>query len=148
MLTYEEIKEEYLPYEEGRKLVEYSREKYGNEESLEKTIKVTNVLIDYFKAQGFNLAKKTYMPMIEALVISALLRDLFFDGTFISLVRARHELEEYALDNGCDPSLTSAVFAAIESSMGMDTPNKMLVPTPDKPTGMLVIAIWVAENYI
>lgn len=148
MKTYEEIKEIYLPYKEGRELVEYARENYGTEEDKEKSIIVTNVLIDYLEDQGFNIKEKTYLPLVEALVISALLRDLFFDGTFISVFKARHELEEHALKNGCDPTLTSAVFAAIESSMGPSTPNKVLTPNATQPTGMLYLAIWITEEYL
>lgn len=148
MLNYEEIKEKFLPYKEGRELVEYARENYGSEDSKEKTISVANVLIDYMNSQGLNIENKTYLPMIEALIIAALIRDLFYDGTFISLVKARHELNDIALEQGCDPTLLEAVFGAIEASMGIETPNKVLIPRPDQPTGMLVIAIWVAENYL
>lgn len=147
-LTYEEIKNKYLNYEEGIMLVEEARRRCDSKEKKEQTLKVANALISYLNNMGFDPSLKSNMFFAEALIISAFIRDLYYDGTFISLFKARHELEEWALDNKCDPTITEAVFSAIESSMGIDTPNKKLIPMPDQPTGMLVIAIWVAENYL
>ena len=93
--------------------------------------------------------------LVDCLLISALLHDVYFEGPNrpSTLFRAREEFTPIARNKdlyvyGAIPEqVIDAVFQAIEEQMGDASEIKKLAPIPGGPADILATSIWIVQNY-
>lgn len=116
---------------------------------------VCRVLMDYLVRKGHIDPNTHRHSLVDCLLISALLHDVYYEGPDrpSTLFRAREEFAPIARDKdlyvyGPIPEqVIDAVFQAIEEQMGDASEIKKLAPIPGGPADILATSIWIVQNY-
>ena len=115
---------------------------------------VCRVLMDYLVRKGHVDPNTHRHSLVDCLLISALLHDVYYEGPNrpSTLFRAREEFAPIARDKdlyvyGPIPEqVIDAVFQAIEEQVGDPSTIQKLVPIPGSPSDILATSIWIAKN--
>ena len=115
---------------------------------------VCQILLDYLIRKGHIDPGTHRHSLVDCLLISALLHDVYYDGPDKPslLFKAREEFTPIAkqadlYEYGALPDqILDAVFQAIEEQMGDASPIQKLTPIPGSPSDILAISIWIASN--
>ena len=116
---------------------------------------VCRVLMDYLVRKGHIDPNTHRHSLVDCLLISALLHDVYYEGPNrpSTLFRAREEFTPIARNSelyvyGQIPEqIIDAVFQAIEEQMGDASEIKKLSPIPGGPSDILATSIWIVQNY-
>lgn len=116
---------------------------------------VCRVLMDYLVRKGHVDPSTHRHSLVDCLLISALLHDVYYEGPNrpSTLFRAREEFAPIARNKdlymyGPIPEqVIDAVFQAIEEQMGDASEIKKLTPIPGGPSDILATSIWIVQNY-
>ena len=119
-------------------------EQYGSDEKADFADKVS------YNLEQILTRKKLLVPgvqqmFIEVLFAASALHNLFYDGTSASLFKLRD-----VVGSGTDKfnmEIVEAVLQTTEGQLGEETPVPLCKPTPNSPTGIFALAVWIAKNY-
>lgn len=135
-----------ISLEEIKNFTAYALSEYGSEEKLAKANKVAAVVIDLLKEKGL-LNENANQVFVDVLIASCLMHNLFIEkNNWVSLFYARKTLEDKAEDFGVTKNLSDAVFQTIEAQMWDASPVPLIKPSPNTPTELLAIAVWIVNN--
>lgn len=115
---------------------------------------VCEILMDYLIRKGHINPNSHRHSLVDCLLISALLHDVYFEGHDkpSTLFKAREEFTPIARNAelyqyGAIPEqIIDAVFQAIEEQMGDASEIQKLAPVPGSPSDILATSIWIANN--
>ena len=115
---------------------------------------VCEILMDYLIRKGHINPNSHRHSLVDCLLISALLPDVYFEGHNkpSTLFKAREEFTPIARNAelyqyGAIPEqIIDAVFQAIEEQMGDASEIQKLAPVPGSPSDILATSIWIANN--
>lgn len=82
----------------------------------------------------------------EVLISAAYLHNLFYDGTLLSLFKAREKLMPIAKECVVPINASSAIFQAIEGQLGADTPVESCIPHEGTPNAVFAWSCWFVEE--
>lgn len=117
---------------------------------------VCEIVLDYLVRKG-HIDPNTYRhSLVDCLLISALLHDIYYEGPDkpSTLFKAREEFSPIARDkelymHGAIPEqIIDAVFQAIEEQVGDASIIQKLSPVPGSPSDILATSIWIASNLL
>ena len=116
---------------------------------------VCRVLMDYLVRKGHINPDTHRHSLVDCLLISALLHDVYYEGPSrpSTLFRAREEFTPIARNadlyiyGALPEQVIDAVFQAIEEQMGDASEIQKLTPIPGGPTDILATSIWIVQNY-
>lgn len=115
---------------------------------------VCEILMDYLVRKGHIDPNSHRHSLVDCLLISALLHDVYFEGPHkpSTLFKAREEFTPIAkqaelYQYGAIPDqIIDAVFQAIEEQQGDPSEIQKLAPIPGSPSDILATSIWIANN--
>ena len=84
---------------------------------------------------------------VEVLISAAYIHNLFYDGTLVSLVKAREILMPLVLKHDVPINAASMIFQAVEGQLGEDTPIESCQPKGDSPNRIFAWACWFVEEF-
>lgn len=116
---------------------------------------VCRVLMDYLVRKGHINPDTHRHSLVDCLLISALLHDVYYEGPSrpSTLFRAREEFTPIARNadlyiyGALPEQVIDAVFQAIEEQMGDASEIQKLTPIPGGPADILATSIWIVQNY-
>ena len=116
--------------------------------------RVCEILLDYLIRKGHINPQSHRHALVDTLLISALLHDVYYDGEDkpSSLFKAREEFTPIAKLEGVyqygpiPDQILDATFQAIEEQVGDPSTIQKLVPIPGSPSDILATSIWIAKN--
>lgn len=117
---------------------------------------VCEILLDYLVRKGHVDPNTHRHSLVDCLLISALLHDIYYEGPDkpSSLFKAREEFtpiarnKELYIYGPIPEQVIDAVFQAIEEQMGDASEIKKLAPIPGSPSDILATSIWIASNLL
>ena len=117
---------------------------------------VCEILLDYLVRKGHIDPTTHRHSLVDCLLISALLHDIYYEGPDkpSSLFKAREEFtpiarnKELYIYGPIPEQVIDAVFQAIEEQMGDASEIKKLAPIPGSPSDILATSIWIASNLL
>ena len=118
---------------------------YGSTEKLIEANKVASLLVDRM-AKRKMYQEGQALTWMDLLLASALLHNLFYDGTMISLFMAREKLWAVGEESGLPDTALEPVFQAIEGQLGEDTPVMACKPAPNSLNSILAACCWITEE--
>jgi hypothetical protein len=115
---------------------------------------VCEILLDYLIRKGHLNSESHRHSLVDCLLISALLHDVYFEGPTkpSTLFKAREEFTPVAKQEGeykygsIPDQILDAVFQAIEEQQGDGSEIQKLVPVPGSPSDILATSIWIANR--
>ena len=115
---------------------------------------VCEILMDYLIRKGHINPSSHRHSLVDCLLISALLHDVYYKGPDkpSTLFKAREEftpiakLEDVYQYGPIPDQILDAVFQAIEEQMGDASEIQKLTPIPGSPSDILATSIWIAKN--
>ena len=115
---------------------------------------VCRVLMDYLVRKGHINPDTHRHSLVDCLLISALLHDVYYEGPSrpSTLFRAREEFTPIARNadlyiyGALPEQVIDAVFQAIEEQMGDASEIQKLAPVPGSPSDILATSIWIANS--
>ena len=115
---------------------------------------VCRVLMDYLVRKGHVDPNTHRHSLVDCLLISALLHDVYYEGPNkpSTLFKAREEFTPIAkqaelYQYGAIPDqIIDAVFQAIEEQQGDPSEIQKLAPIPGSPSDILATSIWIANS--
>ena len=115
---------------------------------------VCEILMDYLVRKGHINPNSHRHSLVDCLLISALLHDVYYEGPDkpSTLFKAREEFTPIAKNAelyqfGAIPDqIIDAVFQAIEEQQGDPSEIQKLAPIPGSPSDILATSIWIANN--
>jgi hypothetical protein len=115
---------------------------------------VCEILMDYLIRKGHINPSSHRHSLVDCLLISALLHDVYYQGPDkpSTLFKAREEftpiakLEDVYQYGPIPDQILDAVFQAIEEQMGDASEIQKLTPIPGSPSDILATSIWIAKN--
>jgi hypothetical protein len=128
--------------------------KHANYEINEHVNIVCEILMDYLVRKGHINPNTHRHSLVDCLLISALLHDVYYEGPNkpSTLFKAREEFTLLAklpdvYEFGEIPDqILDATFQAIEEHLGDESNIQKLTPIPGSPSDMLATAVWIAKN--
>ena len=115
---------------------------------------VCEILMDYLVRKGHINPNSHRHSLVDCLLISALLHDVYYEGPDkpSTLFKAREEFTPIAKNAelyqfGAIPDqIIDAVFQAIEEQQGDPSEIQKLAPIPGSPSDILATSIWIANS--
>lgn len=115
---------------------------------------VCEILMDYLVRKGHIDPNTHRHSLVDCLLISALLHDVYYKGSHkpSELFKAREEFTPIARNadlyqyGPIPDQIIDAVFQAIEEQQGDVSEIQKLVPIPGSPSDLLATSIWIANN--
>ena len=128
--------------------------KHANYEINEYVNIVCEILMDYLVRKGHINPNTHRHSLVDCLLISALLHDVYYEGPNkpSTLFKAREEFTPIAknaelYEYGPIPDqIIDAVFQAIEEQQGDSSEIQKLAPIPGSPSDILATSIWIANS--
>lgn len=123
----------------------HSLKLFGDTNKLNEANQVIDVLLAMLKKKK-QINEQNAATWIDVIIVAALLHNLFYDGTFSSVFRARESLTSVA--NNCEvpDNARYAIFQAIECQLGDDMPIDACRPIPSTPNELFAWACWFVEE--
>lgn len=135
-----------LKLPEVREFLILSLSEYGTEDKLFEANKIADVMIGMLRKMK-QITEHGSQTFVEIMVASALVHNLFYDGTASSLFKAREILLPIAKKAGLPENGSDGIFQAVEAQLGHDTPVPVCKPIPGTPTEMFAWAVWFVKEY-
>ena len=115
---------------------------------------VCEILMDYLVRKGHIDPNTHRHSLVDCLLISALLHDVYYEGSHkpSALFKAREEFTPIARNadlyqyGPIPDQIIDAVFQAIEEQQGDVSEIQKLVPIPGSPSDLLATSIWIANS--
>lgn len=131
---------------EIREFTLQSLEQYSSADKLEKADKVADILLQMLRKRKQIRNVKELPTWVEIMVSAALIHNLFYDGTMISIFMARQKLQHIARECGVPENGSYAIFQAVECQLGDDMPIESCRPVPSTPNELFAWACWFAHQ--
>jgi len=119
---------------------------YGTKKHLLVANKVIDVMMEMMKKKNL-LSSNTSQAFVEIMLSSALLHNLFYNGSLHSVFFARERLTPLAREKGVPEMSVMQIFQLIEAQFGDDIAIEACRPRPSHPTELFAWAVWFVEEY-
>lgn len=131
-----------------KNLVSTMLSNYGTEDTVIESHKVIDVLLSMLERK--NQLKKDsehYPQWVELLIAAGYTHNLFYDGTVMSLFKAREIIVPIAQTLELPVNAVSALCQTIEGQLGDRMPVESCIPADSTPNGLFSWACFFVEEY-
>lgn len=135
-----------IQYEPMRLFAEEAIMTYGNQKKLIEANKVADVMMGMMDKKHL-LCENANQAFVEIMITSALLHNLFYDGSLHSVFYARERLTPLAKEKGLQDVAAKQIFKNIEAQFGDDMPVEGCRPNASTPTELFVWAVWFVSEF-
>ena len=138
-----------ITFPELQELTQKAIERYGNEEKTAVAEKVIDVFLHMLdrKNQIQIEQEHPYPGWVSLMIAAGYMHNLFYDGTLVSIFKAREEITELAKELNVPVNGIAALFQAVEGQLGDRMPVESCKPIDSTPNGLFSWACWFVEEY-
>lgn len=133
--------------EELKDFATYALATYGTEEKLKEANAVIQYLEEYYIKKKIITANADPM-FFDLMKVTCFVHNLFFDGSWISVFKAREQLQDIALKQyHISWENVQHIFSMVEAQLGTDMPVISCHVKPGTPQDDFVTACWVTKEF-